>query len=199
MNSPSAHVSLEQLLDLTQDRLATDERAPLLAHAAACDQCAEALRWIAHVLSLAQSDTNEDAPPHVLARAMRLLRPRAAPRAPGPLRRVLATLRFDSARMPLAFGVRADQGRARHMLFNAEGHDLDLRVTRAEDGWLVFGQVFGPSASGQVELRGTESMARTALNDMRTFALPPVPAGSYALHLSLDDAEIEIVGLELGI
>lgn len=198
MNSPSTHISLDQLADLIQDHLAIEERAPVLAHVSACDQCAEGMRWLSHVLSLTRSDANEDAPPHVLMRAMRLLRKPTAPQPLGPLRRVLATLRFDSAQMPAAFGVRAERRHGRHMLFNADGHDLDIHITNLGADWLVFGQVFGSSGNGRVELWGSTNLAEAALNDMSTFALPPVPAGSYALRLHLSNVEIEIAGLELG-
>jgi hypothetical protein len=84
-------------------------------------------------------------------------------------------------------------------MFDAEGFNLDLRILRAGSQWLVFGQVFGAVGSGQVMLQGPAGEAQADLNDLSEFRLPPVPAGSYDLILYLESADVEIVGLEVGI
>ena len=64
--------------------------------------------------------------------------------------------------------------------------------------WAVSGQMLGPDASGQVELRGQAGAVAATLNDLSEFTLSPVPPGSYTLALHLADAEIEVIGLEIG-
>ncbi len=78
--------------------------------------------------------------------------------------------------------------------------DVDLRLAPSGDGWAVSGQVLGECAAGRVELFADgddTSAARADLNDLCEFTLPTVPAGTYTLRLTLDDAEIEVPGLSL--
>lgn len=74
------------------------------------------------------------------------------------LRRVLATLRFDSAAQPaLALGMRGGRAATRQLLFSAEGYDLDLRLTPDATGpsWQLDGQVLGPEGPMRVALTTT--------------------------------------------
>jgi anti-sigma factor RsiW len=201
MNFPSPHVSFEQLTDLVEGRAPADEWANLHRHLAACPRCAADLAWLKRAISLMRSDEAQDTPPGVIARALRLFQARAeqAASTPGLRERVLALLRFDSAWRPLAPGLRAGQTAARLLLFRAGPRELDVRLTRAGDAWIVSGQVLGPETSGKVELRGADSRVHAALNDLSEFTLPPVPAGHYALLLHLVEAEIEVTDLEVGL
>jgi hypothetical protein len=51
---------------------------------------------------------------------------------------------------------------------------------------------------GQVELQGPTFQVQAALNELCEFTLPPVPPGTYTLSLRTPDAEIEIMGLDVG-
>src|SRR5690348_729188 len=69
------------------------------------------------------------------------------------LNRVAAVLSFDSwAAGSLAFGVRAVPSDIRHLLFNAEGRDIDIRIAPAAGHFAVTGQILGPDETGTVEL-----------------------------------------------
>lgn len=203
MNFPSPHVSFEQLTDLAEGRAPADEWVNLNSHLAACSRCAADLAWLRRAISLMRTDEGQDTPPAVMARAIRLFRARAEQAASTPdLReRVLALLRFDSVWRPLAPGLRAGPTAARLLLFRAGSRELDVRLTRAGEDWIVSGQILGPEASGKVELRGPDpdSRVQAALNDLSEFTLPPVPAGHYALLLHLVEAEIEVTDLEVGV
>jgi len=200
MSFPSPHVSFERLTDLVEGRVPADEQPNLHGHLAACSRCAGDLAWLKRAVTLMRTDESQDASAPVIARAVRLFQARAEQAAPAlNLReRVLAVLRFDSAQRPLALGLRAGQAAARQLLFSAGERDLDVRLTRAGDAWVVSGQILGPEASGEVELRGDASCVLAALNDLSEFALPPIPAGRYALLLHLADVEVEITDLEVG-
>lgn len=145
----------------------------------------------------------EDAPEHVIRRALAAWRPRGAPGAArGLLQQVLAALTFDSgAAAPLAFGMRSAGGTLRQLLFSAQGRDIDLRIAATEPAggapeaahWQLSGQVLGPDDSGTVVLADAagQVLGETPLSELGEFRLPTVPAGAYVLTLRF--AEIEVV------
>lgn len=119
------------------------------------------------------------------------------------LRRVLAVLRFDSLATPaMAAGMRSAGGEARHLLFSAEGRDVDLRITpQAAGQWQLAGQVLGPDDCGQVRLQpvGTDTPPReAALDDMGEFRLADVAAGPWRLSLALGDTLVELPAIDVG-
>lgn len=145
----------------------------------------------------------EDAPEHLIQRAIDLWQPRAAASAAagGVLRRWTAMLRFDSADGGnLALGLRAGGASAtRQMLFSAEGRDIDLRLEPLADRtWRVSGQVLGPDASGIAELRcGDAAAQQVAWNELCEFEFAPVAAGSCTLTLRADGWEIAFPSFDL--
>lgn len=191
----SDHISFEQLLDLAEGRVSQEIETSARTHVASCSHCATELARTERLVLTMRADDLEDAPSHVVARAVRLMRP-AQPQ-PSLLRRVVAALTFDSMQTQPAFGLRSGAPMARQMLFNAERHDLDVRITPTSNQWAITGQVLGPGAGGNVELRGS-TMVQSNLNDLSEFALPPVPGGRYTLSVSIGDVAIEIPDLELG-
>ncbi|KAB8140106.1 hypothetical protein F8S13_24990 [Chloroflexia bacterium SDU3-3] len=168
----------------------------LRARALAFPKDAVTLAWLERVITHIRDDQSLSAPPEVVARAARLLRPLAPPRAPSLRERVSAALRFDSRLQP-AFGVRSGFASTRQLLFNAGMHDIDLRIAPSGGSWTISGQVLGPEGPGSValELAGTRWEAK--LNDLAEFELPPIAAGTYTLSLELEDAEIVIDRLHI--
>jgi hypothetical protein len=144
----------------------------------------------------------EDAPEHLIQRAIDLWQPRAAAStAGGALRRWVATLRLDSAAGGnLALGLRAGGASAtRQLLFSAEGRDIDLRLEPLADRrWRISGQVLGPDAVGIAELRcGDAAPQQVAWNELSEFEFEPVAAGICVLTLRADGWEISVPSFEL--
>ena len=144
----------------------------------------------------------EDAPEHLIQRAIDLWQPRAAAAtAGGALRRWIATLRFDSADGGnLALGLRAGGASAtRQMLFSAEGRDIDLRLEPLADRrWRISGQVLGPDAAGIAELRcGDAPAQQVAWNELCEFEFEPVAAAVCMLTLRADGWEIGFPSFDL--
>lgn len=139
-----------------------------------------------------------EAPPeHVLQRAFAVWRPRTAP--PSLLRRLLATLSFDSGWVPMpALGTRGAGARQRQMLFTVDALDLDLRITPQPDGGYVLGgQVLGPETRVALTLAsaaGTQSCTPDTLGEFRFLA---VPGGECRLVLRHGDAEVELPPIDL--
>ena len=158
------------------------------------------------LIAMMRGDDMEDVPEHVLARAVRLFRQRTAmsdQARPSLLRRLMATLRFDSATMAPAFGVRAAADRAtRQLLFDAQPYEIEVRTRPFDDGWNLSGQLLGPVDEvdwGQVALIGDETHLDSQLTDLFEFSLPAVPAGTYRLEIRLGElTQINIDPLEVG-
>ena len=140
----------------------------------------------------------EDAPEHVIQRALAAWQPRRQVQtAPGLIERILAVLTFDSAgASPLAYGARSAGATTRQLLFSAQGHDIDLRVSPAAaaqaDHWLLSGQVLGPQGDGTVLLSDEQgqSLGEALLNELGEFRLPAVRPGQYTVTVRLGGAEI---------
>jgi anti-sigma factor RsiW len=198
VNTFSAHSGFERLVDLVEGRLLPAEQSQLLAHISGCARCAADKAWLERVISLMRTDTSEDAPPAVIARARRLFQARTAP-PPTERRRIPALVHFDSRQRPLALGVRSGQPAARQLLLKAEDYDLDVRITPTGAAWQVSGQLLGLETIGKVELQGETAAVQTELNDLGEFSLPLVPAGTYNLILRLADLDVDLPTLYIGI
>jgi anti-sigma factor RsiW len=197
MNIFSSHPSFERLIDLVEGRLPPLEQTSLLAHLSTCTRCAADQSWLKRVIDVMRTDTGEDAPPAVIARARRLFKSRQSP-APTERRRISAQLYFDSRQQAPALGVRGGQAVDQQLLLKAEAYDLDLRLTPADTVWQLSGQVLGPDVAGQVELHGSAGPLRAELNDLGEFNLPAIPPGRYQLTLRLAHLEVDFPALEIG-
>jgi hypothetical protein len=118
-------------------------------------------------------------------------------------RHVVAQLSFDSWASPaLASGMRSGRSAARHLLFTAEGRDIDLRVTAAADGFALSGQVLGPDEHGAVELVALNSQGANrltvALDELGAFRFDAVDAGRYQLTLRLGTDALVLPPLDVG-
>src|ERR1700716_838218 len=99
-----------------------------------------------------QTDESRDAPAHVINRAMRAFRTErlgSASPVSSLRRRLVATLRFDSAQRTVALGQRAGQTSERELLYDAGESTLEVRVDHSQAGWNVGGQVLGPYTGGE--------------------------------------------------
>jgi hypothetical protein len=148
----------------------------------------------------------EDAPESLIQRAIDLWQPDALPRPAatpvGGLRRLVATLVFDSAAQPAtALGVRSTRSAVRQMLFAVEGRDIDLRFEPVAGGrWRVKGQVLGPDTAGIAELSGDGLAGATvAWNELAEFSFDPIEVDRCTLVLRADGWQVEVQALRPGL
>jgi anti-sigma factor RsiW len=193
------NISFDTLLDFAEGRLSEAERAEVAVQLQNDPSAAAEVAQLRQMIARMRADTTEDAPAHVLNRAMRLLRQRRtqAERAPDLLQRILAVLTFDST-SSLAMGMRSGESQSRQLLFSAQGLDLDVRVTPAASGFIVSGQMLGPEAEGAVLLANDVVSAQALLGELGEFAFPVVPAGVYKLTLHHGNVEVVVPELKLG-
>ena len=119
------------------------------------------------------------------------------------LRLVHALLSFDSwAAGATAQGLRSLRSPTRHLLFNAEGRDVDLRISRATEAYSLAGQVLGRDEAGSVEplrLDLAEARPQTAgLDALGEFRIDALSPGIYQLTLQLGTDAVLLPPLEVG-
>ena len=122
------------------------------------------------------------------------------------LRLITAVLSFDSwARPPLALGMRSVASDTRHLLFSAQGRDIDLRISPVSNQYALSGQILGPDESGLIELSAQPADGREAsgarvvsLDALGEFRLDGVPGGTYLMTLRMGGDEIVLPPIEVG-
>ena len=198
MNVSSSHISQETLADLAEDLLESKAREAALVHISTCPVCDAALLQLRKLVHLMRSDTAEDVSNEALAAAMNIFKRESRPASPLSLRRIVATLTFDSFKSTPAFGMRSGQTISRQLVYSAEESDLDLRITVQNDQCVVAGQVLRNGCiKGLVEISGAIGSTQTSLNELCEFIFPVLPLGNYVLRVKLEDVEIEVPELEL--
>jgi hypothetical protein len=105
------------------------------------------------------------------------------------LSQIAAVLSFDSWAVPaLAQGMRSLRSPTRHLLFSAEGRDIDLRISPAAEAFVLAGQILGPDEAGTVQLLAegsTDAAKAVPLDAMGEFRIEGLAAGTYALSLEM--------------
>jgi hypothetical protein len=133
----------------------------------------------------------------------------AASLAGGVLRHVAAVLSFDSWGAPaVALGMRSQRAATRHLLFSAEGRDIDLRIAPAVQApggtaaalYALSGQILGPDDSGELQLERQDELGshRATLDALGEFRLDDLPSGLYTLTLRLGGDQIVLPPVQVG-
>jgi anti-sigma factor RsiW len=182
------------LAHLAEGLLGALQRSRLERHLSQCFCCSAELDRVRGTASITKP---KRAGPFERARSVFRQRTESAT-----LRRFTSALRFDSATMPPAFGMRGGTASSdRQLVFESGPFEIELHTRQERAGWSVSGQVLGPTeaTSGEVRLIGPRTNSRSALSDLLEFRLPLAPQGTYRLELRLDgDALLRIDCLELG-
>jgi len=201
------HFSADIFAALFVSALDEQTRREVLAHlATGCAQCLDEQRWVNRTFSLARSDESQLPPPHVLARAIRIL---AVERASTPVRgtllhRIRALPIFDNRGGAVALaGVRGPGDAVRQVLYGVESAhlEIDVQVQRRSEaaGGLVAvrGQVFVQEGSGMtvaglpVTLVSPIGITETTTSAQGAFHFEG-PEDADLLVLQVSDAVIEV-------
>lgn len=122
------------------------------------------------------------------------------------LRLLKGVLTFDSwAPGSAAMAVRSADSSTRHLLFSAQGRDIDLRVAPDAQRFALAGQILGPDEAGIVELSADDTddsalgtVRQIALDAMGEFRLDGIASGRYVLTLRLGDDVIVLPPIDVG-
>lgn len=132
----------------------------------------------------------------------------ATPAGESLLGRIRAVLTFDSwSASPTALGLRSmpSQSPTRHMMFSAQGRDIDLRIVSSAESYVLAGQILGPDETGLVELavdtlseHAVQTLRTTSLDELGAFHLDNVNAGTYWMTLKFAGAAVELPPIDVG-
>ena len=198
MSSGDTHPDFATLSQLRDGSLADDDRSRCAAHLAGCAACAARMEWLMRTVDLLRSSELEDAPAALIARAVRLFSPLAAPRPLGVRRRLVALLRSGGAPSP-AFGLRGGVSDVRRCFYEAGAFGIDLRLApHAVAGWDVTGQLLGPTAGGVIHLESGDLRLAAPVSEDGEFRLDGVAPGRYALRCESGDDEIHVEAFDVG-
>jgi hypothetical protein len=180
----TGHPPIQRLADMAAGLLGALERSRLEQHVAQCARCSADLERLTATISCMRYGEEP------------------SPTSTGGLEQLIGVLRFDSATMPPAYGLRgAADSETRRLLFEAGPYQLEVQTTPAKAGWTIQGQLLGPTdaTSGEARLLNPKVNARCGLTELLEFNLPVVPTGTYRLELQLGDAtQVYVDSLELG-
>jgi hypothetical protein len=159
------------------------------------------------IQTLRRAMRDPEPPRHVVAAAIGVWKERPAKAsALGHLIRVMAELVFDShLQSPVALGLRSTAAdvRVRHLLFSAQGRDVDIRVIAdlsvVPQRWTMGGQVLGPDSSGTITAarEGGESQS-VPLDAMGEFSVGGLAAGRYVVTFVCGSTEIVLPAIDIG-
>jgi hypothetical protein len=148
-----------------------------------------------------------DAPPALVQAAIGLW-PAAGPAAvlsslvQAVVAQVQAVLTFDSWALPTAAaGMRSLRSPTRHLLFSAQGRDIDLRLSPDAGLYTLAGQILGPDERGSVQLHAAEPGATpltAELDGLGEFRIVGIHRGRYVVTLLLGGERIVLPPVEVG-
>lgn len=201
-------ITFERLLDWLEGRLAPAEADQLAAQIERGSQAQQAdLAWLREFRAASAALVIEAPPPatHSLLQ-QRFADFAARRRPPSLLRRLVATLTFDSGLQPLGAGVRsADlQPPPRQLVFASEVADMTLNMQPRAFGQQIdlTCQIFPKGAATPLEftvelLQAGVAVASAATDELGECTFEALPSGAYTVRMSGGGAEVEAGSVEL--
>ena len=191
------HLSSEVALDLIEARNTGSESDFWRSHIETCVDCRERMTDWTGVHSLLTRRSLRNAPEPLLRVAENLFEQPVRAGRPS-IRKMLATLVFDSFAQPGLAGARGAAMAARQMVLRAEGFDIHLRIWAEPPGRKMVGQILARKDGGSVEgtrlhLLHDEERCETVMADkFGEFEFQEVPDGP--LNLQIDLPFLTVVG-----
>ena len=207
MPGSKKRVEFGRLVDWVEGRLPEDEARAVEEQVARADSRTLAdVAWLRKFVKATDNAVLESPPGEVRDALIARFEAYAnGQRTPGLLKRVLASLTFESDLSP-AVGLRtagAQQAR-RQLVYSAGAFDvvLNLRSRVPDENLVLDGQVL-PREDQELKpfsvqlLYGGTELGLTTTDELGSFALRDIPPGVYDIVLSTDEEEISIAPVDL--
>ena len=201
------HLNAEKLMEYTDGLLTDSKRAAIDSHLSQCEDCLQLKQELAQFVTHLKADASFEPPTAVLQWGVNLFQPMLQPKESvgGRVRKIVASLIFDTFEEPILAGVRRVGLPPRQLLFRAGDVDVDVKIesVEANDRISLVGQVLSNSEkffdNTPVKLE-SHGMVRykTMTNFVGEFAFDEVPKDTYHLSVDLPEGQITLFCVHRG-
>ena len=198
------HVTVENLIDYMDGQASDVEKSILEGHVTSCKECAELKQEFQALITRLQEDSSFEPPADLVQWGVSLFQPVIQPQTGG-LRKIIASLIFDTYNEPMLAGVRRVGAPPRQLLFRAGDVDVDVKIEsmEANDRITLVGQVlssatkFFDNTPVKLESHGIVRY-RTRTNVVGEFSFDEVPKDTYHLSVDLPEGQITLFCVHRG-
>ena len=198
------HVNTENLINYMEGQASDVEKSTLEGHVMSCADCAEVKQEFQALMVRLQEDSSFEPPAELVQWGVSLFQPVMQLEAGG-LRRMIASLVFDTYDQPMLAGVRRVGAPPRQLLFRAGDVDVDVKIEsmEANDRITLVGQVLSNAAKFfdntpvKLESHGIVRY-RTRTNVVGEFSFDEVPKDTYHLSVDLPEGQITLFCVHRG-
>jgi hypothetical protein len=199
------HINTEDLVDYMDGRVSGEGKLAVENHLSKCGDCAELKEELRVLVLRLQEDTTFEPPAELVKWGVSLFQPLLQPSTGGKLRKLIASLVFDTFDQPLLAGVRRVGAPPRQLLFRAGDVDVDVKIEsmEANDRITLVGQVLSTTAKFfdntpvKLESHGIVRY-RTMTNLVGEFSFDEVPKDTYHLSVDLPEGQITLFCVHRG-
>lgn len=197
------HVTAEAIVNYIEG--ASDpEKTAIDAHLLSCKECADLKQEYQGMITNMRQDMSFEPPADVVQWGINLFQPVMQPAAGG-LRKIIASLIFDTFDQPILAGMRRVGAPPRQLLFRAGDVDVDVKIEamEANDRITLVGQVlssatkFFDNTPVKLESHGIVRY-RTKTNVVGEFSFDEVPKDTYHLSVELPEGQITLFCVHRG-
>jgi hypothetical protein len=180
------------------------EKSTLDTHLNSCKECTELKQEFHALITRLREDSSFEPPADLVQWGVNLFQPLMQPTAGG-LRKMIASLVFDTFDQPMLAGVRRVGAAPRQLLFRAGDVDVDVKIEsmEANDRITLVGQVlssatkFFDNTPVKLESHGIVRY-RTRTNVVGEFSFDEVPKDTYHLSVDLPEGQITLFCVHRG-
>ena len=199
------HVSTEEIMSYTDGKTSVAERLAVEKHMAGCLECRELSQEFRNLITRLEQDSTFEPPADLVQWGISLFQPVVQPHTEGTLRRLIASLVFDTYDQPMLAGVRRVGAPPRQLLFRAGEVDVDVKIEsmEANDRITLVGQVLSNAAKFfdntpvKLESHGIVRY-KTRTNIVGEFSFDEVPKDTYHLSVDLPEGQITLFCVHRG-
>ena len=198
------HVTVENIITYMDGQGSDVEKLTLETHLAGCRECTELKQEFEILMFQLREDASFEPPAEMVAWGVNLFQPVMKP-AKGGVRKIIASLVFDTFDQPMLAGVRRAGTPPRQLLFRAGDVDVDVKIEsmEANDRITLVGQVlssatkFFDNTPVKLESHGIVRY-RTRTNVVGEFSFDEVPKDTYHLSVDLPEGQITLFCVHRG-
>lgn len=198
------HLSIENIINYTDGKVSDVEKPTLEIHLKSCRECAELHQEFLVLTNRLREDSSYEPPADLVQWGVNLFQPVIQPETGG-LRKIIASLVFDTFDQPMLAGVRRVGVPPRQLLFRAGDVDVDVKIEsmEANDRITLVGQVlssatkFFDNTPVKLECHGIVRY-RTRTNLVGEFSFDEVPKDTYHLSVDLPEGQITLFCVHRG-